>query len=124
MAELDSSFLTHQLPREMAPVFEGLLCPCSLPWRRFDDAVGERDRRRGQRGRTPGPVVERREQREEEAEREPAQGVGPDPQGLAVRAPLQRLPIRAGESPSLQADSALHVAGMNTHTASRKGYPL
>lgn len=82
-----------------------------LSLRRFDAAVGERDGGRGQRGRPPGPVVQRRQQRKEEAARESAQGVGADPPGLVVRAPLQRLPFGTGKGSPVQADSAVHTTG-------------
>lgn len=75
MAKLDSLPLTHRVTEDArsAPLLLVLMAPPPfLSPRRFDDAVGERDGRRGQRGRPPGSVIQRREQREEEAEGESA----------------------------------------------------
>lgn len=59
-------------------------------------------------GEDGGPVTDR----QEEAQREPAQGVSKDPPGLALSAPLQRLPLRAGEAKSLWTDQPLGAADM------------
>lgn len=90
---------------------------------RFDDAVGQRDWRWGQRGRPSGSVVQRGEQWEEKTAGKSAQGVRSDPQGLVVWAPLQRLPLWTGESPFVQADPALYTAGTGTDSDGKKIVP-
>ena len=65
----------------------------------------------GQRWRLPARPVRKRALWEAPSPRQPAQGGGADSAELAVRAPLQRLPIGAGETQSVGPDQPLCAAG-------------
>lgn len=65
----------------------------------------------GQRWRLPTRPVRQRALWEAPSPRQPAQGGSADSAELAVRAPLQRLPVRAGETQSVESDQPLCAAG-------------
>lgn len=84
--------------------------------RRASPRAGALLGRVGQWWRLPARPVRKRALWEAPSPRQPAQGGGSDPSELAVWAPLQRLPIRAGEAQSVGPDQPLCAAGeMQSH---------